>query len=112
MGVAIQVATAGPAADRARAGSVAGGASAGVGQSAGPASGPVPRVSSMATEVTGVMEAEISADRRESATDAGPYSGPTPATDGALVGAAVVAPPVFVFGNGSGTPATARGPGI
>jgi len=112
MGMAISVATAGPAADRAHTGSVAGGASAGVGHSAGPASRPVPRVSSMATEVTGVMAAEMSADRQVSATDAGPYSGATPATDGALVGAAVVAPPVLVFGNGSGTPATASGPGI
>jgi len=112
LGVAISAATAGPAAGRAHTGSVAGGASAGVGQSAAPASSPVPRVSSMAIAVPGAMAADISAARQASATDAGPYSGATPSMDGALAGAAAVAPPVVVFGNGSGTPAAAPGPGI
>jgi len=112
MGMASLAAMAGPAAGRAHTGSVAGGASAGVGQSAGPVSGPVPRVSSMAVAVTGAMAADMSAARRASATDAGPHSGATPAMDGALAVAAAVAPPVVVFGNGSGTPAAATGAGI
>jgi len=112
MGVTISAATAGLAAGRADTGSVAGGESAGMRQSAGPASGPVPRVSSMAIAVTGAMTAAMSAARRASATDAGPHSGATPSMEGALAEAAAVAPPVVVFGNGSGTPSAAAGPGI
>jgi len=112
MGMAILAAMAGPAAGRAHTGSVAGGASAGVGQSAGLASGPVPRVSSMAIAVPGAMAADMSAARRALILDAGPYSGATPAMDGALAVAAAVTPPVVMFGNGSGTPAAATGAGI